>query len=154
MSGARDKKDPHQLHKPDGVWLTKGVRTRRMIPLIRMFFVVGSAFAVAACSSEPVLELSVGAREGKTLYDANGCASCHGSNGSGGVGPILAGIAGTNVALSDGSLVIADRAYLVESILLPQAQLVDGYNIKMPQNQLTAEQADLVAQFIEELVIP
>lgn len=122
-----------------------------MIPFARMFFLVGSACAVAACSSEPVLELGAGAREGKSLYDTNGCASCHGSNGSGGVGPALAGIAGTDIALSDGSSVIADRAYLVESILQPQAQLVDGYNIKMPQNQLTAEQADLVAQFIEEL---
>ena len=66
----------------------------------------------------------------------------------------MAGHAGSTVALSDGSLVLADREYLVESILLPQAQLVAGYNIKMPQNGLTAEQADLVAQFIEEMPLP
>ena len=66
----------------------------------------------------------------------------------------MTGIAGTNIAVSNGSSVLADRAYLVESILQPEAQLVDGYNIKMPQNQLTATQADLVAQFIEELSSP
>ena len=115
---------------------------------------VGLATCSASCASEPKLALSASAQEGKTLYDTNGCASCHGSNGAGGVGPALAGIAGTNVALSDGSSVLADRAYLIDSILQPQAQLVDGYNIKMPQNQLTATQADLVAQFIEELPDP
>ena len=108
----------------------------------------------AACSAEPELALSGSAQEGKVLYDTNGCAACHGSNGSGGVGPTLVGITGTNIALSDGTSVLADRAYLIESILLPQAQLVDGYNIKMPQNQLSEAQADLVAQFIEELPAP
>ena len=108
----------------------------------------------SACSSAPELVLSVSAQEGKRLYDTNGCAACHGSNGLGGVGPALAGISGTNIALSDGSSVLADREYLIESIVLPQAQLVDGYNIKMPQNQLSEAQAELVAQFIEELPSP
>ena len=115
---------------------------------------VGLATFSASCESEPELALSASALEGKTLYDTNGCASCHGSNGAGGVGPALAGIAGTKIELSDGSAVLAERAYLIDSILQPQAQLVDGYNIKMPQNQLTASQADLVAQFIEELPDP
>ncbi len=116
--------------------------------------VAGLVGTTAACSSAPELTLSASAQEGKTLYDTNGCASCHGANGAGGVGPALAGIAGTNIVLSDGSSVLADRAYLIESILQPQAQLVDGYNIKMPQNQLSETQADLVAQFIEELPSP
>lgn len=108
----------------------------------------------SACSTAPELVLSVSAQEGKRLYDTNGCAACHGSNGLGAVGPALAGISGTNIALSDGSSVLADREYLIESIVLPQAQLVDGYNIKMPQNQLSEAQAELVAQFIEELPSP
>jgi len=134
--------------------LTGGVRTHRVTFLAGLVAVAGLVGATTACSSAPELTLSASAQEGKTLYDTNGCASCHGSNGVGGVGPALAGIAGTNIAVSNGSSVLADRAYLVESILQPEAQLVDGYNIKMPQNQLTATQADLVAQFIEELSSP
>jgi mono/diheme cytochrome c family protein len=130
------------------------VRSHWTTSFAGLLVTVGLATFSASCASEPELALSASAQEGKTLYDTNGCASCHGSNGAGGVGPALAGIAGTNIALSDGSSVLADRAYLIDSILQPQAQLVDGYNIKMPQNQLTASQADLVAQFIEELPDP
>jgi len=130
------------------------VRCHRLIFWVRLTAVIGLAIGVGACSTEPELSLSDGAREGKILYDNNGCAACHGANGSGGVGPTLAGHAGSTVALSDGSSVLADRKYLIESILLPQAQLVAGYNIKMPQNGLTAEQADLIAQFIEEMPLP
>ena len=125
-----------------------------MTSLAGLVAVAGVVITSSACSSEPQLALSAPAKEGKALYDTNGCAACHGSNGSGGVGPALVGISGTNIALSDGSFALADRAYLIESILLPQAVEVDGYNIKMPQNQLSETQADLVAQFIEELPAP
>jgi mono/diheme cytochrome c family protein len=134
--------------------LTRGVRPHRVTSLAGLIAIAGLAVTSVSCSSEPELALTVPAKEGKALYDTNGCAACHGSNGSGGVGPALVGIAGNNISLSDGSSVIADRAYLIESILLPQAQLVDGYSIKMPQNQLSEAQADLVAQFIEELPSP
>ena len=53
--------------------------------------------------------------------------------------------------LSYGTTVIADDAYLTAAIADPSSQLVDGYNLRMPANNLTdAEVADIVA-FIRTL---
>jgi cytochrome c1 len=53
--------------------------------------------------------------------------------------------------LTDGTTVIADDEYLTVAIVDPSAQLVDGYNLRMPANNLTdAEVADIVA-FIDTL---
>ena len=48
--------------------------------------------------------------------------------------------------LADGTTVIADDEYLTTAIADPSAQLVDGYTLRMPANNLTdAEIADIVA---------
>ena len=61
------------------------------------------------------------------------------------------GLAGSDVELADGTVVVADTAYLTRAIADPSAELVAGYNLKMPANRLSdAEIADIVA-FIETL---
>ena len=85
------------------------------------------------------------------MVRSKGCASCHGSNGDGGVGPAFVGLAGAEVPLEDGTTVIADRDYLVESIVDPQAKIVAGYNLPMPRTELTDEEIDAVINYIEEL---
>jgi len=58
---------------------------------------------------------------------------------------------GDMTVLVDGSTVVADDAYLTRAIADPSAELVDGYTLKMPANNLSdAEVADIVA-FIETL---
>ena len=53
---------------------------------------------------------------------------------------------GTEVTLTDGSTVTVDEAYLTRSITEPDAQVVEGFSVKMPKTALTdAEVADLVA---------
>ena len=48
-------------------------------------------------------------------------------------------------------MVVADDEYLTRAIVEPGADLVDGYNLKMPANNLSdAEIADIVA-FINTL---
>jgi cytochrome c oxidase subunit 2 len=96
-------------------------------------------------------DLSTEAASGRQLARSSGCAGCHGQNFEGGAGPSLVGLAGSEVLLTDGTTVIADDAYLTSSITDPGKQLVDGYTLKMPANNLgDAEVADIVA-FINTL---
>jgi cytochrome c oxidase subunit 2 len=88
---------------------------------------------------------------GEQLARSSGCAGCHGQNFGGGAGPSLVGLAGSDVTLADGSVVVADTAYLTRAIAEPSADLVAGYNLRMPANGLSdAEIADIVA-YIETL---
>lgn len=89
--------------------------------------------------------------QGQGLYNESGCSACHGLHGVGGVGPTLAGIAGTEISLVDGGSVPAGTAYLERAILDPGADLVAGFTIKMPNNQLTEAEAASVIRYIEEL---
>jgi cytochrome c oxidase subunit 2 len=96
-------------------------------------------------------DLSAAAQNGKQLSQSKGCAGCHGQDFDGGAGPGWVGLAGSEVLLVDGSTVVADDAYLTRAIADPSAELVDGYTLKMPANNLSdAEVADIVA-FINAL---
>ena len=85
---------------------------------------------------------------GEILVANNGCAACHSIDGSAGIGPTWLGLAGSQAELSDGTTVLADDAYLAESIKDPQAKIVAGFeNVQMIAfPNLTDEQiADIVA---------
>lgn len=72
---------------------------------------------------------------GEIWYTQYGCQACHSLDGVAGVGPTWQGVFGHDVLLTDGSSVVADDDYLYESIVDPNAKIVQGYlaNI-MPQN--------------------
>ena len=88
---------------------------------------------------------------GEQLSRSAGCAGCHGSDFGGGAGPGWVGLAGSERTLTDGTVVVADTAYLTRSIADPSAEMVADYTLRMPANNLSdAEIADIVA-FIETL---
>jgi cytochrome c oxidase subunit 2 len=79
-------------------------------------------------------DLSPEAR-GEQFYTELGCKGCHTLDGSPGVGPTWQGIYLHQVTLDDGSVVTVDEAYIRNSILNPNAQIVQGFNPNvMPQN--------------------
>lgn len=84
---------------------------------------------------------------GQALVAANGCAACHSVNGAQGIGPTWRGLFGQEEVLTDGTTVIADEAYIAESIHDPQAKIVEGFETQlMPSYGFTDEQiADIVA---------
>lgn len=84
---------------------------------------------------------------GQALVAANGCNACHSLNGAAGVGPTWFQLAGSEVQLSGGGTVIADDAFLAESILQPQAKIVAGFEgQQMPAYNFTEVQvADIIA---------
>lgn len=84
------------------------------------------------------------AERGRALYTSLGCAGCHEPGGTVHA-PRLAGLAGRSVALTDGSFVTANTAYLRDSILLPSRQIVAGYADLMPSYQGQLSEAELAA---------
>jgi cytochrome c oxidase subunit II len=89
---------------------------------------------------------------GEKLFSQLACNTCHIANGTG-RGPSLNGLYGNKVLLADGSLVTADEAYIRESILLPKAKIVAGYQPVMPtfQGLVTEEQILNLTSYIKSL---
>jgi cytochrome c oxidase subunit II len=65
---------------------------------------------------------------GKQLFDKEGCSGCHTTDGTIKVGPSWKGIYGKPVLLSTGKSVMVDDNYIRESILDPQAKIVEQPN--------------------------
>lgn len=119
---------------------------------------LGAALALTAtaCGSGtdavgPPADLSPAAQIGWETARDKGCMSCHGLNGAGGTGPAWDGIAGSTRVLDDGTEVVADRDYLVRSIVDPQSERVTGYNINMPTVSLDDTELSAVVDYLEEL---
>jgi cytochrome c oxidase subunit 2 len=88
---------------------------------------------------------------GRELARTRGCAACHSIDGSAGVGPTWKGLYGKTEALVGGGTVKVDDAYLKESILLPQAKIVQGFAPVMPQQNLTDTEVSAIVAFIRTL---
>lgn len=71
------------------------------------------------------------AHEGARLFVSEGCSGCHATS-SNVHAPRLAGLYGRTVQLSDGRSIIADDAYIRNSILQPRRDIVAGYEPVMP----------------------
>ena len=95
------------------------------------------------------------AAAGERLFTERNCATCHRAD-SGARGPVLGGIFGKRIALQNGETVMADEAYIRESILSPAARIVAGYQPIMPpyQGQLTEEQLLQLIAYIQSLSPP
>jgi cytochrome c oxidase subunit 2 len=89
---------------------------------------------------------------GEKLFVERACSTCHLPDGTGRA-PSLNGLYGSQVRLADGSTVVADDAYIRESILQPNAKIVAGYQPLMPtyQGQLTEEQILALIAYIKSL---
>ena len=68
------------------------------------------------------------AAKGKALYTSLGCVGCHSLDGSKGTGPTFKGLYDQTTKLTNGQSVKADMAYLIESIVDPDKQIVAGYS--------------------------
>jgi cytochrome c oxidase subunit 2 len=106
---------------------------------------------LGACSSSAPADLSAEAVAGREISISSGCASCHGSNGEGRVGPKWTGLADSQVTLSDGTLVTADDGYLYTAIHDPNATRRKGAVGQMPSNQLTDEEIASIIVYIRAL---
>jgi len=87
--------------------------------------------------------------QGKLLTVRNGCIGCHSVDGAKMTGPTWFKLYGSNVELADGSTVVADDAYISESILNSKAKEVAGFSpTVMPPYALTDEEiSNIIAYF-------
>ena len=104
--------------------------------------------STAACEGTPE---ECGAKFAK-IY---GCITCHSADGSKLVGPTWKGIFGETVSFVDGSSASVDEAYLHESIVDPNAHVVNGFPPSvMPQtykDQLSEDQINAIIAYIKSL---
>lgn len=105
-------------------------------------------------SEELALMSKSPADQGKALYVAKGCNGCHSLDGSRIVGPSFLKLWGRKEKTSGGQEVEADENYISESILNPNAKIVEGYppNV-MPSyaGQLGDDQIGQLIAFIKTL---
>ena len=95
------------------------------------------------------------AAQGQKLFEQLGCSTCHLLDEQGRC-PMLRGVYGSTVLLDDGRTVLADDAYIRESILNPNAKIVAGFHKDvMPtfQGQVTEENLLQLIEFVKSLAI-
>lgn len=95
------------------------------------------------------------AAQGEKIFQSVGCATCHRADTQG-RGPVLTNIFGRQQRMADGTDVLADEAYIRESIVNPQAKTVEGFQQIMPtyQGQLSEEQILQLIAYIRSLGAP
>lgn len=124
------------------------------VALVVVILAVASRDDDGAAAGPPLSEL---AQAGKGAAVRRSCTGCHGRSGEGGAGnagPKWAGLFGSTVMLADGTTVVADRDYLIESIVDPHARQVAGYRQKMPVDAIPEADVLAIVQYIEELATP
>lgn len=92
--------------------------------------------------------------EGRKLVRDKTCTTCHSLDGQPGVGPTFMYLYGKEETLTDGTKVVADEAYLRESITNPNAKVVARYAPSMPVMPLTPAELDSIIALIKSLKKP
>ena len=77
---------------------------------------------------------------GREVAEAKGCLGCHSLDGSPSAGPTWKGLFGKSEVLADGSNIEVDEEYLKESIVEPNAKVVEGYSPMMPAYELSEQE--------------
>src|SRR5690606_33223389 len=104
---------------------------------------IGKAFAVsqeefaarleeAARLEQKVDEGETMAQFGRRVFERGGCESCHTTDGVTKTGPSFKGKYGSTETLVDGSTLVIDDNYIRESVLEPNAKIVQGFVPQMP----------------------
>lgn len=90
---------------------------------------------------------------GKLVYENKGCATCHSIDGTRGQGPTFKGIWGKTERGTDGKEYLVDENYIRESILVPNAVVVQGYEPIMPTFQGLLRERELLGmiEYIKSL---
>jgi cytochrome c oxidase subunit 2 len=102
-----------------------------------------------------VAEIESPAASGKRIMQNIGCFACHSLDGSKLVGPSFKGIYGTTRKVKTGSEsreVVADDAYIHNSIYNPNADVVDGFNKGLMlsyQGQLSEDDVKQIIEFLK-----
>jgi mono/diheme cytochrome c family protein len=123
---------------------------------VGLFFFSGQSLGddTTGTSQVPITIDTDAAARGAVLAEGQGCLQCHTTDGRPGSGPTWKGLAGSVRPLTSGEEVVADDAYLFNSIVDPSSQVVDGYDDIMPKffaDQLDTTQINDLVEYIKSL---
>jgi cytochrome c oxidase subunit 2 len=111
-----------------------------------------SAWSEQQATAYAALIAKGGPDAGKAIVAQEGCGGCHSIDGTKMTGPTWKGLFMSQVPLSDGKTVVANQAYLTESIKDPNAKIVSGFPANvMPHFDLTDQQIAAIVSYIETL---
>lgn len=82
-----------------------------------------------------VVPVAPTAEYGEHLYNLKGCLACHSLDGTAIIGPSFQGSYGASRSFTDGTTGVVDDNYIRESILNPNAKVVEGFAPAMPPFQ-------------------
>jgi cytochrome c oxidase subunit 2 len=108
----------------------------------------------STATTEPITVDPDAAVRGEIIASRTGCLACHTVDGTPGSGPTWKGVAGTSRPLISGETVIADDAYLTNSIVDPGSQVVQGFDNIMPPDygeSLTDQEVSDLVEYIKSL---
>jgi cytochrome c oxidase subunit 2 len=91
---------------------------------------------------------------GQQLVEQNGCGNCHSLTGSVGIGPTWLHLYQSEVKLADGTGITADTNYLLQSIISPNLQIVQGFYPNVMPNfgsVLDQTQVEDIVSYIQTL---
>jgi cytochrome c oxidase subunit 2 len=90
---------------------------------------------------------------GKRVAMAQGCVKCHSLDGEPHIGPTWLDLYHRRETLDNGQVVIADEAYLTDSMIDPRGKIVRGFKPVMPtyKGRLAAPEAAALVEFIKSL---
>jgi cytochrome c oxidase subunit 2 len=91
--------------------------------------------------------------QGQNVAAKYGCLRCHSVDGSPHIGPTWVGLYDSQVPLATGGSVVADVAYLTESMMEPNTKLHAGYSTVMPSYFGTMQPGEVgaVVSYIKSL---
>ena len=106
-------------------------------------------------SSPAPTEIAAPVKQGEALAARYGCACCHYADDSPRAGPTWLGLFGSEETLTDGSTVIVDEAFVIESILDPDAKITQGFTANiMPKDfseKLSESDIEAIIAFMKSL---
>jgi cytochrome c oxidase subunit 2 len=148
MIGSVTVMDPADYEK----WLVTGNPSPVDVAAGTASGAAGAIATAAAATAGGVAGGGTPVEIGAKLFQEKACFTCHLTQ-PGGIGPILVNVPGHEVELQTGEKIVADDAYLRESILTPMAKTVKGFPPAMPtfQGQLTEEQVMALIAYIKSL---
>lgn len=113
---------------------------------VKALAVIGALVVLAACGdSESTDDLT-----GAELFVEIGCQACHTDTDTE-LAPTLSGIWGSEVVLDDGRTVTVDEDYVRRSITDPGADIVEGFEARMPTFGLSESEIDRLVDYVRSL---
>lgn len=121
-------------------------------PAYARWLAARSSFAAQGAPAAPAgTAAAEPGKQGRLLAQARGCVACHSVDGAAGVGPSWKGLYGRTETMDNGQTVVADDAYLMQSIREPKARIVRGYAPVMPDTPLSDAELAALVDYIKVL---